>query len=73
MLGEVQLDELAEAAGVVVIYCLGIAEGLQNWAGEGRDRDIVTGTQTTTAPQGLSLSPPAPNTLSNLSIRVTTA
>lgn len=32
MLREVQLDELAEAARVVVINRLGVSKGLQNWA-----------------------------------------
>lgn len=32
MLREVQLDELAEAARVVIINCLGVSKGLQNWA-----------------------------------------
>lgn len=34
MLREVQLDELAKAAGVVVINCLGISKSLQNGAAE---------------------------------------
>ena len=32
MLREVQLDELAEAARVVIINRLGVSKGLQNWA-----------------------------------------
>lgn len=32
MLREVQLDELAKAARVVVINRLGVSKGLQNWA-----------------------------------------
>lgn len=38
MLREVQLDELAKAAGVVVINCLGVSKGLQNRAAETRQR-----------------------------------
>lgn len=36
MLREVQLDELAKAAGVVVINSLGISKGLKNGAAETR-------------------------------------